>query len=91
MSVELLEALAADLLEDDHLVCPGFVIEYGSLDYCALYIRSTYLYCCVICNEKDFGELHVCTFGFGEPLHKDFVSSFYLELLACNFYDCVHK
>ena len=61
MSVEFLETLAADLLKDNHLVCPAFIIEYGSLDYCTLYIRSTYLHGSVICDEKHLLELHIST------------------------------
>lgn len=91
MSVEFLETLAADLLKDNHLVCPAFIIENGSLDYCALYIRSTYLHGSVICDEKHLLELHISTLGIGKPLHKDLIASFYFKLLTCNVYDCVHK
>lgn len=91
MTVEFLEALATDLLENDNLVCLYIISEDGSLYYCTLYIGSTYLYCCIICNKEDLGELHISTLGVGKPLHKDFISSFYFELLACNVYDCVHK
>lgn len=90
MSVELLEALATDFLEYKNLVSFHIILEYRSFHYCTIYIRSTNLYICVISDEKYFLELHISTFGISEPLHKDFVSSFNLELLACNVYDCVH-
>ena len=91
MTVELLEALAADLLEYKDLVCLGLIVQDGGLDYCALYIGSSYLHGLPVCDEEDLAELYISTFGIGEPLHKDFVTSFYLKLLACNVYDCVHQ
>ena len=91
VAIEFLEALATDLLENDHLVSLYVIFENGGLYDCALYIGSTDLHCCIICNEEDLLELHISTFGIGKPLHKDFISSFYLELLACNVNDCVHN
>ena len=91
MSVALLEALAADLLEDKHLVCPCSIIEDGCLYNGTLYIGSSDLYGSLVLNEKDLVELNISTFGLRESLDKDFISSFYFELLACNVYDCVHK
>ncbi len=90
MTVELLEALAADLLEYENLVSLCIVIENGSLDYCALHVRSSDLHVTLVGYEKHLLELHVSTFGIGKPLHKDFISSLNFELLACNVYDCVH-
>jgi len=91
MAVELLETLAADLLEDEDLVGLCFVIEYGSLYDGSLHIRSSDLDCLAVGYEQHLAELYVSTFGIGEPLHKDFVASLYFKLLACNFYDCVHQ
>ena len=91
MAVALLEALAADLLEDKHLVSLDIIFEDGGLDHGALHVRSTHLHLRAFSDEKDLGELHISTFGIGEPLHKDLVASFHFKLLACNVYDCVHK
>ncbi len=91
MTIELLEALAADLLENKNLVCLCLIIEYGSLYNCTVNIRSTDLDFLAVCDKKYFAELYVSTLGIGEPLHKDFVASLYFKLLACNFYDCVHQ
>ena len=91
MSVELLEALAADLLEDDHLVSLDFVVEDGGLDHGTLNIGSAHLHSRVVRDEEDLLELHISTLGIGEPLHKDFVASLNFKLLACNVYDCVHS
>ena len=91
MTIELLEALAADLLEDQHLVCLDIIFEDGGLHHGTLYIGSAHLDSRVIRDQEDFLELHISTLGIGEPLHKDLVASLYLKLLACNVYDCVHR
>lgn len=90
MSVEFLETLTADLLEYKHLVGLDIILEHSSLYNCTINIGSSNLDVGIICHEKDFGELHISTFGIGKPMHKDLISSFYLELLACNFNYCVH-
>ena len=43
MAVELLESLATDFLENEHLVSLCLVIENGGLHDCALNIRITEL------------------------------------------------
>ncbi len=91
MTVELLEALATDLLENENLVCLGVIIYNGSLYNGSLHIRSSDLDSLTVSDEKHFAELYVSTLGIGEPLHKDFVASLNFKLLACNFYDCVHQ
>ena len=90
MTVALLEALAADLLEYEDLVSPDVISEYGSLNASALNIRSTYLDLSVVLYEEHLGELHSSTFCIRKTVAEDFVASFYFELLAGNFYDCVH-
>ena len=90
MTVALLEALAADLLEYEDLVSPYIISENGSLYACALNIRSTYLDLSVVLYEEHLGELPSSTFCILKTVAKDFVASFYFELLADNFYDCVH-
>lgn len=90
MTIEGLEALAADLLENKHLVSLCIVIQNGSLDYGSLYIRSSDLDGLSVGDEEDLAELNISTFGVGEPLHKDFVASLYFKLLACDVYNCVH-
>ena len=91
MAVQGLEALAADLLENEHLVCLGIVIEDGSLDNCTLYVRSTDLDTRVTSDEEYLVELYISTIRSREAVDEDLIASLYLELLACNFYDCVHN
>ena len=90
VTVESLEALAADLLENEHLVCLGIVIEDGSLDNCTLYVRSTDLYCLSVLKKENLVELNCSTLVSLKAVDKDIHPSFYFELLACNVYDCVH-
>ena len=91
MAIELLEALATDLLEYEDLVGLGVVFEDGGFHHCAFNIGSSDGDGLSVCDEEYLGELYISTFGVGEPLHKDFVASFYFKLLACNVYDCVHQ
>ena len=91
MAIELLEALAADLLEHEDLVGLGVVIQNGSLNNGSLYIRSSDLDGLSVGDEEYLVELYISTLGIGKPLHKDFVASLYFKLLACNVYDCVHQ
>ena len=91
MTVQGLEALATDLLENEDFVCFCIVVQDGSLYNGSFYIGSANLYCLTVCDEKHLGELYISTFGLGKPLHKDLFTSFYLKLLACNVYNCVHQ
>ena len=63
MTIELLEALAADLLEDQHLVSLCVIIENGGLDHGSLHIRSTDLHGLAVSDEQHLAELHISTFG----------------------------
>ena len=91
MSVALLEALAADLLEDKDLVGLGIVIQNSGLDHRTIYVRSTDLDTRVTSDEEYLVELYISTIRSREAAHEDLIASLYLELLACNFYDCVHN
>jgi len=91
MSVALLEALAADLLEYEDLVSLCIVINNCSLGHSTINIRSTDLDTCLRINEEYLVELYSSTILSREAVDEDFIASFNLELLACNFYDCVHK
>ena len=90
VTVEFLETLATDLLENNHLVRPCIICENGSLHDSTLDIRCAHLYLSFVINKENLVELHVSAFCLREPLNEDFVASLNLELLACNFYDCVH-
>jgi hypothetical protein len=91
MSVALLEALAADLLEDKDLVGLGIVIQNSGLDHRTFYVRSTDLDTRVTSDEEYLVELYISTIRSREAVYEDLIASLYLELLACNFNDCVHN
>ena len=90
MAVALLEALAADLLEDKNLVSLCIIINNSSLNHCTLYVRSSNLDVSVISDEEHLVELYSSTIRSREAVYEDFITSFYFELLACNVNDCVH-
>ncbi len=61
MTVELLEALATDLLEHEDLVGLGVVIQNGSLNNGSLYIRSSDLDGLSVGDEEYLVELYIST------------------------------
>lgn len=91
MTVEGLEALAADLLEYENLVSLYIICKDRCLYDSALYIGSTDFDLAVCIEQKHFVKLYFGIFGLGKMGHKKFVSGLYLELAACNVYDCVHN
>ena len=56
-----------------------------------IYIGSTDLDTRVTRDEEDLVELNISTIRSREAVDEDFIASLYLELLACNVYDCVHN
>ena len=91
MTCELLVAFAAFLLENKNLVSPASVINDRCLYYSAFYIRGTNLDLAIFIDKKHLLEHYLGILGCLEAVHEDFISRFYLELLACNIYNCVHK
>lgn len=95
VSVLLLVALAATLLEDDDLVA----LEEGDEDF-GLNLGtgdggSTDGYLTVVVEEENFVEfdaiaLFVSLVVVGEVMDEDFAVLLDFELLTSNFYDCVH-
>ena len=90
MAIQSLEALVGDFLEDDDLVCLNAVVEDRGLYHCALYIGGTDFDLAFRVEQKNLVKLYITVFGLGKTLNENLVSGFHLELLACNFYDCVH-
>ena len=91
MSGAFLIALAAFLLEHEDFVRPAAVIHDSSLDHGAFNIRCTDLDITVIVYEKHLAELDHRALFLRKAVDENLSASFNLELLACNFYDCVHK
>ena len=91
MAVELLESFATDFLEYQYFLCLGIIIEHGSLDYCAFYVRGSDLHFALIVEEKHLVELDRLIVLGRKTVDENLCTSLYLELLACNVNDCVHS
>jgi len=90
MAIELLEAFASELLEHNNLVCPYRIIKNGGCYHSALDVGSTDFDFALILEKEHLVKLYTAVFGLRKAVHEKFISGFHLELLACNFYDCVH-
>ena len=90
VAIQRLESLATDLLKYDNLLRLGVVIHDGRLDDGSFHIRSSDGHGARLVEEEHLVELDRLTVASRETVHKDVHSSFNLELLACNVYDCVH-
>ena len=91
VAVQFLEALAADLLENEHLVCLYIVCEHGCLNNSAFNIGSTDFDLALDIDEEHFVKLYFCIFSLRKTGNENLVSGLYLELATCNVYNCVHK
>ena len=90
MTVAFLIPLATFLLEDKDFLSLGRIVEDCSLDYGTFHIRCSDLDISVIVDEKHFVKLYRSAFFCRETVDENLFASLNLELLACNFYDCVH-
>ena len=90
VAVFLSHAFAADLVENDNLVSLA-MLHNGSLDRCAIDVRSANLDGTLVVDQKYFvkiyGSIHLCS----EAVYINLASLLDLELLSCNINDCVHK
>ena len=91
MAVELLESFATDFLEYQYFLCLGIIIEHGSLNHCAFYVRGSDLHFALIVEEKHLVELDRLIVIGRKTVDENLCTSLYLELLACNVNDCVHS
>jgi len=90
VTVLLLIAFAAFLLEDDNLV--GFAMfQDGGLDIDTLYIGSTDFDLTLVVEEEYFVEFESGTDLGSLAVDENLLARFDLELLSSNIYDCVHK
>ena len=91
MTVLLAIVLAAFHLENDHLVTFDKRSVYLHNNFCSLDNGCADFYGTVIVYEQYFVKLYGLTcFSVLNVVHEEFLSLFYLELLAVNAYDCVH-
>lgn len=91
MTVLLALILAALHVEYDYLVALYEGTEYLTNYLCACYSGSTYCDCAFVVGKKYFVELYalslLCVL---DVVHEELLSCLGLELLALNFYNCVH-
>ncbi len=89
MAVLDLIAFPSLLLEDDYLVVLQ-VFENGCADCGPFHYRCADLDLTVVVREQDFVEAQRGTFIPRETVNLELPTLFNLELLTCDFYDCVH-
>ena len=91
MAVQSLETLAADLLEDKHLVCLYIVCENSGLNHSTLDVRSTDFDLSFCIDEKNLVKFYFRILGLRKAGDENLVSGLNLELATCNVNNCVHK
>ncbi len=92
MTVLAAIALAALLLEYDHLLALHEGQKHFAIHLCSFYGRSTDLYVAVGINEEHFVEGYSVAFLelVAEMVHIQKLAFFGFELLALDFYNSVH-
>ena len=89
MAVHFLITFAADFLENKNFLAFE-VFQHGSLNSSTLDIGFANGYIAIIVFEHHGVERNLATFLVLEAVYEDLLILGYLELLACDFYYCVH-
>ncbi len=89
VAIHLLEAFATNLAEYQHLLA-FYVFQYGGFHVSASDVRLTYSNIAIIVFEHHGVKRYFAAFLVLETVHKNLLIFSYLELLACDFYYCVH-
>lgn len=89
VSVLLLVALAPLLLENNYLIALKVRQNFGSY-FGSGQNRGTYFNATLVLYQKNFIKLHRGTFFCPQTVNKNLTVFFYLKLLTCNSYNCVH-
>ncbi len=90
MSVSYTIALAALLLEYDHLLTTEVLYDCTTYGNSTTNGGSTDLYIASVIYQEDFVK-HKCSVHVTfKPMREDFEALFYFKLLPCDLYDCVH-
>ena len=91
ITIELAVALAALLVEHEHLVALDELFQNFANYFCALHTGSTYGYRAVVIDEQHFLKFNsLAYFCFVQTVYEEALACFCLELLTVNLYDCVH-
>ncbi len=91
MTSQFLVSFTTFFLENQNFLTSAGIVENGSLHYCTLYVWSAYLDSPVCIYQKHFVELDCSAFLRCKAVDENFHTSFNLELVSCNIYNCVHK
>ena len=91
MTVQLAVTFSSLLVENEHLVAL-YQRRYHFANYlCAVYRRQAYGYVSVFVYQKNFLKFYCRTsFCVLDVVNEQLLASFCLELLAVDFYNCVH-
>ena len=89
MAVHLLIALAADFLEDQHLLTLQ-VFQHGGLYVCAGDVGLSNLNVAVIVFKHHGVKRNLAALFVLKTVDENLLILCDLELLSCDFYDCVH-
>ena len=91
MSVQLAEAFSSLLVENEDLLA-FYQRRYHFANYLGtFYGGQAYGYVTVFVYQEYFFKFYCCTcFCILDVVYKQFLASFCLELLAVDFYNCVH-
>ena len=91
IAIELAIALAALLVENEHLLTLNERRYYFAYYLGAFYSRSTYLYVAVVVNQQHVVKFNsLAVFGTADVVYIELLALFCFELLTVNLYDCVH-
>lgn len=91
MAVKTAIAFATFFLENNHVLTLYEFFFYLANYLCAFYGGRTYLNSAFCVNEQHFVELYFFAFlCVGDVVNEQVLTSFSLELLSLNFYNCVH-
>ena len=91
MTVQLAVALTTLLVENKNLVALNQGRNYFAYNLSTLYSRSTYGDGTFVVYQQHSLKLNSLTsLGISHVVHEELLTSFGLELLTVNLYDCVH-
>ena len=91
MAIQFTVSFSSFLVEDEYLVALYQRRFYFAYHFGSFYGGRTYGDVTVFVYQENAVELYGCAvFGFLHVVNKQFLASLCLELLALDFYNCVH-
>ena len=91
MTIQFTVAFPSLLVEDQDLVTFYQFAYYFTYYFCTFNRGYTYGDSAVFVNQQDAVKFYCCTvLSFLHVVHEQFLASLCFELLALDFYNCVH-